>query len=86
MFDDINKKYKSKKQKYNLKFGKINMYSNEVPPDEIPNIYPTFRIYLTNNKNNKKTFEITGNKEEKDIMKFLDEIIEKEKPNKDEDL
>ena len=86
MFDEVNQKYKSKKQKYNLKFGKINMYSNEVPPDEIPNIYPTFRIYLTNNKNNKKTFEITGNKEEKDIMKFLDEIIEKEKPNKDEDL
>jgi protein disulfide isomerase len=86
MFDEVNQKYRAKKQKYNLKFGKINMYSNEVPPDEIPNIYPTFRIYLTNNKNNKKTFEITGNKEEKDIMKFLDEIIEKEKPNKDEDL
>ncbi len=86
MYDDINKKYKSKKNKYNLKFGKINMYSNEVPPDEIPNIYPTFRLYLTNNKKNKKTFEVTGNKEEKDIIEFLDGIFEKEKLNKNEDL
>ena len=82
-YEELNKKYKKEKEKYNLKIGKINMYSNEVPPDEIPDYYPYLRLYLKNKNNEIKEYK--GNYTNvNNIIKFLNDNFDN--LNKNEDL
>ena len=82
-YEELNKKYKKEKEKYNLKIGKINMYSNEVPPDEIPDYYPFLRLYLKNKNNEIKEYK--GNYTNVNaIIKFLNDNFDN--LNKNEDL